>query len=117
MRATGSSVKFDGFLKLYFEGRDEVIDPTHKATDQTDEGLFGDTGTMLPQSRRKTNLKTVEPNQHFTQPPPRYSEASLVKSLEELGIGRPSTYAAIIRVLQDRNYVTLDKRLSARGSR
>ena len=113
LRATGSSVKFDGFLKLYFEGRDEVIDPTHKATDQTDEGLFGDTGTMrLPplKAGEKPTLKTVEPNQHFTQPPPRYSEASLVKSLEELGIGRPSTYAAIIRVLQDRNYVTLDKR-------
>ena len=58
----------------------------------------------------KPTLKNVEPNQHFTQPPPRYSEASLVKTLEELGIGRPSTYAAIIRVLQDRNYVTLDKR-------
>src|SRR5204862_6420086 len=77
-----------------------------------------DTGEEESESRRLPKMRDGErlergarsPNQHFTQPPPRYSEASLVKKLEELGIGRPSTYASIIQVLQDRNYVRLDKR-------
>jgi DNA topoisomerase I len=99
LRATGSVVLFDGFLKLYEEDRDETPD---------EEGGGG----RLPAMREKERLQRgkVEPRQHFTTPPPRYSEASLVKKLEELGIGRPSTYASIIEILQDRAYVRLEKR-------
>ncbi|HZS82053.1 MAG TPA: type I DNA topoisomerase [Stellaceae bacterium] len=97
-RATGSVVAFDGFLKLYHEDRD---DP-----EEDDENR------RLPAMQRGEALQrgAVKPEQHFTQPPPRYSEASLVKKLEELGIGRPSTYASIIQVLQDRSYVRLEKK-------
>ncbi len=99
LRATGSVVLFDGFLALYQEDRDDV-------TDEDGEG------TRLPQMRKGEAVTRgeVAPIQHFTQPPPRYTEASLVKKLEELGIGRPSTYASIIQVLQDRAYVRLEKR-------
>jgi DNA topoisomerase I len=99
LRATGSVVLFDGFLALYQEGRDDAGD---------EEGE----GARLPHMRKDERLARGEvvPNQHFTQPPPRYTEASLVKKLEELGIGRPSTYASILQVLQDRAYVRLDKR-------
>ncbi len=98
LRATGSIVAFDGFLKLYREDRDDA------------EGE--EDGHMLPPMAERDPLRTgaVAASQHFTQPPPRYSEASLVKKMEELGIGRPSTYASILSVLQDRNYVRLDKR-------
>lgn len=98
VRANGSTLKFDGFLKLYEEGRD----------DQDDD----ETQAQLPHltEGQKLQIAEVVPTQHFTQPPPRYSEASLVKKLEELGIGRPSTYASIIQVLQDRDYVRLEKR-------
>ncbi len=98
-RATGSTILFDGFLKVY---REDVDDPTDE-----EEG-----GGRLPAltERDALNRGTVTPAQHFTEPPPRYSEASLVKKLEELGIGRPSTYASIIQVLQDRDYVRLDKK-------
>jgi DNA topoisomerase-1 len=101
LRATGQTVAFDGFLKLYQEGRD---DP---AVDEEDEE-----GRILPPLTvgEPLNAEKVTPSQHFTEPPPRYSEASLVKKLEELGIGRPSTYAAIISVLQDRGYVKLDQK-------
>jgi len=97
-RATGSVVAFDGFLKLYQEGRDEPS--------EEEEGVH------LPKVALGDPLpkKEILPEQHFTQPPPRFSEASLVKRLEELGIGRPSTYASIISVLQDRDYVRLDKK-------
>ncbi len=97
LRATGSVVAFDGFFRLYREGRD----------DSEDEN--GD--RRLPDLKVGQALErmAVEPEQHFTQPPPRFTEASLVKRLEELGIGRPSTYAAILSVLQDRSYVTLVK--------
>ncbi len=99
LRANGSVLKFDGFLKLYQEGRD----------DKTDED--GGDRRLPPLSEGDTpTLGEVETEQHFTQPPPRYSEASLVKKMEELGIGRPSTYASILKVLQDRNYVRLEKR-------
>jgi DNA topoisomerase-1 len=96
-RATGSVVQFDGFLKLYQEGRDDAED---------------EDGRRLPplKDRDGLNRLDVRPEQHFTEPPPRYSEASLVKRLEELGIGRPSTYASIIQVLLDRSYVRLDKK-------
>jgi DNA topoisomerase-1 len=99
LHATGSTVVFDGFLKLYQEDRDDAGD---------EEGE----GRRLPGMKQDERLGrgAVNPAQHFTQPPPRYSEASLVKKLEELGIGRPSTYASIIQVLQDRDYVRIDKR-------
>ncbi len=98
LRATGSVVRFPGFLKLYEEGRDDAAD---------DEG-----GKRLPAVTAGETVDTadVRADQHFTEPPPRYSEASLVKKLEELGIGRPSTYASIISVLQDRDYVRLDQK-------
>jgi DNA topoisomerase-1 len=98
-RATGSTIAFDGFLKLYQEGRD---DP---AQDDEEGGLLPPMVPGNPLGRGK-----VTPRQHFTEPPPRYTEASLVRRLEELGIGRPSTYATIISVLQDRNYVRLESR-------
>jgi DNA topoisomerase-1 len=97
LRVSGSVVKFEGFLKLYQEGKD----------DEEDEE-----SARLPALKpyEKLAAQEVKPEQHFTEPPPRYSEASLVKKLEELGIGRPSTYASIISVLQDRGYVVLDKK-------
>jgi len=97
-RATGSVVVFDGFLKVYREDRDD-------SEDEDAEKLLPDVAEGEPAERR-----AVRPEQHFTQPPPRFSEASLVKRLEELGIGRPSTYASILSVLQERNYVRLDQR-------
>jgi DNA topoisomerase-1 len=102
LRANGSIVAFDGFLKLYKEDTDD------KAEGAPDE----DDNRMLPPMSERDPLKRqkVDATQHFTQPPPRYSEASLVKKMEELGIGRPSTYASILSVLQDRNYVKLEKR-------
>ncbi len=94
-RATGSVQKFDGFLKLYQEGRDEKTEEE----DETERTLpMVEKGEVL-------NLKTITPEQHFTEPPPRYTEATLVKALEEQGIGRPSTYAAIMTTIQDREYV------------
>jgi DNA topoisomerase I len=98
LRATGSTILFDGFLRLY---REDVDDPS----DEEEGGRLPPLAERDPLGRGK-----VTPTQHFTEPPPRYSEASLVKKLEELGIGRPSTYASILQVLQDRNYVRLDKR-------
>jgi len=105
LRATGSVVVFDGFLKLYREGRDDG-----RPNGESDEN--SDAERRLPAIKEGDLLarESAAAEQHFTQPPPRYSEASLVKKLEELGIGRPSTYASILQVLQDRNYVTLDKR-------
>jgi DNA topoisomerase-1 len=104
LRATGSVIAFDGFLKLYQEGRD---DPENNSADSPD-----DKDRILPPMEKgeKLILGEVKPEQHFTQPPPRFTEASLVKRLEELGIGRPSTYASILSVLQDRDYVILESR-------
>jgi len=98
-KATGSTIRFDGFYKVYHEGRDDG-----EAEDENEQ--------KLPELKEKEplDLLEVKPQQHFTEPPPRYSEASLVKKLEELGIGRPSTYAAIISVLQDRGYVKLERK-------
>src|SRR6185503_2159850 len=93
-RATGSVLKFDGFLKVYQEGRDE------KTEDEEDERTL-----PLVTKGETLALNNIEPEQHFTEPPPRYTEATLVKALEEKGIGRPSTYAAIMTVIQDREYV------------
>ena len=99
LRANGQVVKFPGFLAVYEEGRDQ------KAEGEDDESA------LLPvmNAGDMPAKKSVEANQHFTQPPPRYSEASLVKRLEELGIGRPSTYASTLQVLKDRNYVRTEK--------
>ena len=99
LRANGSVLRFDGFLTLYQEGRDD-----------SDDDESGDRRLPAMEKGEETPLADVTPEQHFTQPPPRYSEASLVKRMEELGIGRPSTYASIIRVLQERNYVRLERR-------
>jgi len=97
LRATGSVIVFDGFLRLYQEGRDEP-----------DEG---DEGNRLPKVARgdRLGLDKVRPEQHFTEPPPRFTEATLVKRMEELGIGRPSTYASTLQTLRDRDYVRMDK--------
>ncbi len=97
LRATGSTIAFDGFLKLYREDQDDE--------DQEE-------GRILPAMAEgeRPALGEARADQHFTQPPPRYSEASLVKKMEELGIGRPSTYASILSVLQERTYVRLEKR-------
>ncbi len=99
LRATGSVVLFDGFLKLYREGRDAGEDEDGK-------------DKILPPVHENEPLDRTgtRPEQHFTIPPPRFTEASLVRRLEELGIGRPSTYASILSVLQERNYVRLEKR-------
>ena len=96
LRATGTVTLFDGFLTLYLEGQDDESD---------------DDGSRLPKvaAGDATKVEKVNPAQHFTEPPPRYSEASLVKKLEELGIGRPSTYASIISTLRDRAYVKMDR--------
>jgi len=102
LRATGSTLAFDGFLKLYREDLDDASDD--------------DADRMLPPMREPDALRHppgkawVAADQHFTQPPPRYSEASLVKKMEELGIGRPSTYASILEVLQARKYVRLERK-------
>jgi DNA topoisomerase-1 len=98
LRATGTVVTFDGFLTLYQEGRDE--EPEDEESRRLPAMSTGE-----PLERR-----AIEASQHFTEPPPRYSEASLVKRMEELGIGRPSTYASILQVLKDRKYVRIDKR-------
>jgi DNA topoisomerase-1 len=101
LRATGQVVLFDGYLAVYEEGRD---DPTPGADGEDDSA-------RLPQVRQGADAKVLRArsDQHFTEPPPRYTEASLVKKMEELGIGRPSTYASILTVLRDREYVVMDK--------
>ncbi|MCH9844625.1 MAG: type I DNA topoisomerase [Alphaproteobacteria bacterium] len=107
-RANGSVMLFDGFTRLYMESRDD--EPNHKDgdTQQNDN----DNDRLLPKltENEALNKQDVTPSQHFTQAPPRYSDASLVKKLEELGIGRPSTYASILQVLVNRKYVHLDKK-------
>ncbi|MEM9577114.1 MAG: type I DNA topoisomerase [Pseudomonadota bacterium] len=97
LRATGQVMLFDGFLRVYEEGRDDVV--------------VDDDDKRLPQIDRGDGVdkRSVTPEQHFTQPPPRYTEATLVKRMEELGIGRPSTYASVVTTIQDREYVRKDK--------
>ncbi|MGE7767709.1 type I DNA topoisomerase [Peribacillus sp. NPDC096540] len=96
-RANGSKIKFPGFMKVYVEGSDDSVEEQENA---------------LPDVKKGDQFfsKDVEPKQHFTQPPPRYTEARLVKTLEELGIGRPSTYAPTLDTIQKRGYVTLDNK-------
>ena len=101
-RATGNTLKFAGFLKVYSEGKD---DTNNQEKDEDEEGYLP---TLAKDE--STKLDNLDPLQHFTTPPPRFSEASLIKKLEELGIGRPSTYATILQVLQDRGYVKLEKK-------
>jgi DNA topoisomerase-1 len=98
LRATGTVVKFDGFLTLYQEGQDD--DPEDEESRRLPEMSAGE----------DLQRRAIAADQHFTEPPPRYSEASLVKRMEELGIGRPSTYASILQVLKDRGYVRIDKK-------
>ncbi len=98
LRAVGSVIRFDGFIAAY--------------TDQKDEDSEDEESRRLPEIRVGEQLRreAINATQHTTEPPPRYSEASLIKKLEELGIGRPSTYTAILKTLEDRDYVTIDKR-------
>ncbi len=97
LRATGSVIVFDGFLKLYEEGRDDDEDDNARRLPPLKDG-------------DRLNDQSVDAKQHFTEPPPRYTEATLVKRMEELGIGRPSTYASTMAVLQERDYVTIDRK-------
>jgi DNA topoisomerase I len=96
-RANGSKIKFPGFMKLYVEGSDDQVEEMDKMLPDLNEG-------------DEVFQKDIEPKQHFTQPPPRYTEARLVKTLEELGIGRPSTYAPTLDTIQKRSYVALDNK-------
>ncbi|MBL4601121.1 MAG: type I DNA topoisomerase, partial [Emcibacteraceae bacterium] len=96
LRATGTVQIFDGFLTLYQEGKDDTKDDDEKRLPKLTNG-------------ESVNKNKIEASQHFTEPPPRFTEASLVKRMEELGIGRPSTYASILTVLRDRNYVIMEK--------
>jgi DNA topoisomerase-1 len=107
LRATGQVVLFDGFMAAYTEGRDDPEQPSAAAAGDDDADYAG----RLPAVAEGAMAKVLKAraDQHFTEPPPRYSEASLVKKLEELGIGRPSTYASILTVLRDRSYVHMDK--------
>ena len=104
-RATGQQIKFDGFMKLYIEGRDER--PAQANGEDEDEDEAQDSTGVLPNLQKGDALQllSMEPRQHFTQPPPRFTQASLIKELDERGIGRPSTYAAIISNILDREYV------------
>jgi DNA topoisomerase-1 len=97
LRATGQVIKFDGFLALYQEGHDDEEDEDSRRLPAMSEG-------------EPLKRQSLAVTQHFTEPPPRFSEASLVKRMEELGIGRPSTYASILQVLKDRGYVKLEKK-------
>ncbi|KKB39329.1 type I DNA topoisomerase [Bacillus thermotolerans] len=96
-RATGSKVKFQGFMKVYVEGSDDTQEEKEKQLPNLEEG-------------DKVTYESMDPKQHFTQPPPRYTEARLVKTLEELGIGRPSTFAPTLDTIQKRGYVALDNK-------
>ena len=101
-RATGSVIKFDGFRRIYMEGQDDTT---------ADESESREENTILPVLKEgdTLNLRKLEPKQHYTQPPPRYNEATLVKMLEAKEIGRPSTYASILSTIQGREYVTKER--------
>ena len=101
LRATGSVIKFDGFIAAYTDQREEGEAPE----DGEDDGRLPEINAKEQLARQKINA-----TQHFTEPPPRYSEATLIKKMEELGIGRPSTYASTLGTLRDREYVVIDKR-------
>lgn len=101
LRAVGSVIRFDGFIAAYTDQKEEG----EPAEDGDDEGRLPEINAREALAKQKVNA-----TQHFTEPPPRYSEATLIKKMEELGIGRPSTYAATLKTLSDREYVTIDKR-------
>jgi len=105
-KSNGSKLKFPGFMSIYIEGRDEEADYANKNASE-------DENTNIPDLKEGEvlDLKEISPQQHFTQPPPRYTEASLVKALEEKGIGRPSTYAPVITTIISRGYVEKDKKI------
>ncbi|MGD9801974.1 MAG: type I DNA topoisomerase [Hyphomicrobiaceae bacterium] len=109
-RATGSVIQFDGFLKLYEEGRDDRQRLIEKGKE--DRASDEEDARRLPPlaSGDKLTARGIDTNQHFTQPPPRFTESSLVKRMEELGIGRPSTYASTLATLVERDYVRMDKK-------
>ena len=111
LRATGSVVLFDGFLRVYEEGRDDRVRALEKGKEDRSD-TEDDDGRRLPAlaEGERVKDKSIDAEQHFTQPPPRYSEATLTKRLEELGIGRPSTYVSIFATLVDRDYVRVDKK-------
>ncbi|MEM6694517.1 MAG: type I DNA topoisomerase [Pseudomonadota bacterium] len=120
LRANGQVVLFDGFLRVYEEGRDEPqSDDDDRRLPQINEGepaAFADASLKADYTKARENSAAILADneavlalQHFTQPPPRFTEATLVKRMEELGIGRPSTYASIVTTIQDRDYVTKDK--------
>ncbi|MGB0192533.1 MAG: type I DNA topoisomerase [Candidatus Micropelagos thuwalensis] len=98
LRASGTVITFPGFLKLYEEGKDD------EKSDKEEEQTLPQVTEGMP-----LDLQKISPDQHFTEPPPRFSEATLVKKMEELGIGRPSTYASVLSVLRDRDYVFMDR--------
>ena len=102
-RATGSVIKFSGFRRIYMEGKDDIAANENEASEENINLPTVKVGDAL-------DLRKLEPKQHFTQPPPRYNEATLVKMLEAQGIGRPSTYASILSTIQDRGYVTRERR-------
>ncbi|MCF1459750.1 type I DNA topoisomerase [Agrobacterium vitis] len=101
LRAVGSVIRFDGFIAAYTDHREEG----EKSDDDDEDGRLPEINAREALAKQKVNA-----TQHFTEPPPRYSEATLIKKMEELGIGRPSTYAATLKTLSDREYVTIDKR-------
>ena len=107
LRANGSVIVFDGFLSVYREDKDDQDNGNTNANGSDD-----DANAILPPvaSGEQMNAQNITPNQHFTQPPPRYTDASLIKRMEELGIGRPSTYASILQKLLTRNYISKDQR-------
>lgn len=109
LRATGSIINFDGFLKVYEEGRDDRVRVVEKGKDDPEDDADSRRLPALAEGDRVSD-KDIAAEQHFTQPPPRYSEATLVKRMEELGIGRPSTYASTMATLVDRGYVKIDKK-------
>jgi DNA topoisomerase I len=113
-RANGQQIKFDGFMKVYIEGRDERSNKDAEENEEEAEAGASDIDGVLPDLQKgdALNLLSMDPRQHFTQPPPRYTQASLIKELDERGIGRPSTYAAIISNIIDREYVLQDERRS-----
>ncbi|AXT26820.1 type I DNA topoisomerase [Ruegeria sp. AD91A] len=125
LRATGQVVMFDGFMRVYEEGRDDIADEDEKRLPQITQGdparfaktslkdqfakATSDSGDKVAKEAILSENESVLALQHHTQPPPRYTEATLVKRMEELGIGRPSTYASIVTTIQDREYVRKDK--------